>query len=157
MPTAKALESWTAWDSLDDASRRDVVSETAETLGPGYQPTRLVGARKMGCVEHVPTGYEFLLIPGGSFSMGITEAEEERILDVVRTLGGFPDAPEDERAAWEKRLTREVRSIATAARPVHDVSVAPFLCGRRHLGETSLAPAWRALCEAEWECVARGR
>jgi len=87
--------------------------------------------------------------------MGITEAEEERILDVMRTLGGFPDAPEDERNAREKSLKREVLAIATAARPVHDVSVAPFLCGRRHLGETSLAPAWRALCEAEWEYVAR--
>jgi formylglycine-generating enzyme required for sulfatase activity len=155
MPTPQALSSWSAWDTLDDASRRKVVSETAKALGPGYKPTKLVGERKMGCVKHVPTGYEFLLMPGGSFSMGITEAEEERILDVLRTLGGFPDAPKDERGAWEKRLKREVRSIATAARPVHDVSVAPFLCGRRHLGETSLAPAWRALCEAEWEYVAR--
>ena len=155
MPTPQALSSWTAWATLEDAHRRDVMREVAQALGSDYEPASLVGTRGVGSVRHVPSGVEFLLVPGGSYSMGITEAEEERILDVLRTLGGFPDAPADERAGWEKTLTREVRSVAKAARPVHEVLVAPFLCGRRHLGETSPDPAWRALCEAEWEYVAR--
>jgi formylglycine-generating enzyme required for sulfatase activity len=155
MQAPHALTSWPTWDALNDATRREVMHETAQALGSEFQPASLVGIRKMGSIKHVPSGYEFLLMPGGSFSMGMTEAEEDRILEVVRTLGGFSDAPEDERVTWEKTLRREIGSIAMAARPVHEVSVAPFLCGRRHLGETRVEPAWRALCEAEWEYVAR--
>lgn len=150
-----ALSSWASWNALPRAARLALTRDVARSLGPDYAPADLVGARETGCVRHVPSGYEFLLVPGGSFSMGISDDEEGRILDVLRTLGGFASAPADERAGWDATLRREVRAIAEAARPVRDVVVAPFLCGRRHRGDVALAPAWRALCEAEWEYVAR--
>ena len=46
----QALTSWTAWDTLNDATRRDVTREIVQALGPGYEPEGLVGERKMGCV-----------------------------------------------------------------------------------------------------------
>ena len=64
--------------------------EIAQALCVDYETAGLVGTRKMGCVNHVPTGYEFLLMPGGSFAMGITEAEEDRILAPLRPRSGAP-------------------------------------------------------------------
>lgn len=132
-----------------------VVGEVVAALGADYEAAGLAGARRLGSVRHVPTAYEFLIVPGGSFAMGIREEEEQAILAVLFTLGGFPNAANDERTGWEATLRREVHAIAKTARPVHEVRVPAFLCGRRHMGDVPLHADWRPLCEAEWEYVAR--
>lgn len=151
-----ALGDFSRWDALDDGARRAVVARVQQALGADYAALdALVGQRRLGGVRHLATGYELVLVPGGRFDMGISEAEERELLEVLQQQGGFPEASGDEREGWARTLEREVAGIARAARPVRSVTVAPFLCGRRHLGALPLVPGWRHLCEAEWEYVAR--
>lgn len=149
------LGSFDAWAAATAEARAAVVAQVAAALGSDYEPAGEVGARGLGCVRHVATGYELVLIPGGAFTMGITDDEERAILATLEQLGGFPEASDDERDGWAQVLASEVAGIARAARPTRAVEVAPFLCGRRHLGELTPAASWRPLCEAEWEYVAR--
>lgn len=149
-----ALASWSAWDALSDDARRAVTADLATALGDDWEAAGLAGARRLGVLRHRPDGEEFVMVPGGSFVMGLSDDEEARIVGVLRALPGFADVSDDERAGVEATLRREVRAIADCARPLRTVRVAPFLCGRRHRA-APLLPAWRALAEAEWEYVAR--
>lgn len=103
-------------------------------------------------VRHA-SGVDLVLVPGGSFDMGMSETEAKVFVASARTEEGRAIA----------------RDIVRAARPRHRVRVAPFLCARDPLskgGELLLVSAadaariakargLRLLSESEWEWVAR--
>lgn len=125
----------------------------SRALGPEFTPARsAAGTLGLPMVRHA-SGVEFVLIPGGTFEMGLSTTEERALLAAMRTPDG--------RAA--------AKELARAARPRHQVRVAPFLCARAPLvedGSVALVSAaeaarmvkrakLRLLSEAEWEYVAR--
>ncbi len=118
-------------------------------------------------VCHDPTGLEFVVVPGGSFVMGMREDEEESFRE--RVFGGDVERYNAVVAKWH----------LPQMRPPRRVQVPSFLCARDLLKPSMAAglahtviddemlftpgqvPAvlmrfgWRLLSEAEWEWVAR--
>ena len=84
----------------------------------------LVGSKQMVAVEHVPTGASFVVVPGGSFDMGLRDDDAE---EVTECLGST--------AAVERMLM----SIEAMATPVHRVTVPPFLLAISHLTSAQVA------------------
>jgi hypothetical protein len=126
---------------------------------------------------HRATGQEFVLVPAGSFVMGMTAAE---LVDALRKIGFDPDIK-----WWRDQHQKHYES----ANPAHSVAVQAFLCGRspllgrtissaglswsthqtaEHLGPLVAAAVtasdahkvvqdlgWSLITEAQWEYVAR--
>lgn len=152
--------------ALSREDRLAIGDRIATELGRSFRAgAELVGIAGHITVKHVPSGVELVVFPGGSFEMGLTEA------DVAMFGRYFPCGPQDKWAGW---LERE----AAEARPVRTVRVSPFAFGRNVLtlgqlaklgrprdeGDTVAARGAAALVrgfgfrlpsEAEWEYVAR--
>jgi len=172
------IEKIIAWETQSPADRRAIVATVATALGNGFLPEPdLLGRAGLGAVRHQDTNIVFLLIPGGEFDMGLSNAEEAEL--ITRISGS---ASPDER----QRVESELSVHLAALRPVHRVHVRPFLCAREHLSSALVlekltlsyaddladfgdaatlraadAPAaartfgFRLLSDAEWEYVAR--
>ena len=147
MTLPAALGSWAAWNASSDDERAAVMRVILAELGDEYEDAGLVGTRRMGAVRHRATAYELVIVPGGSFTMGISDDEEHAILDMLAAL---PSVSAEEVPVFR----REVAAIAKVARPCRAVTIEPFLCGRRHR-HVPAPSTWRIVTEAEWEYVAR--
>lgn len=103
------------WRALRPEGRRHVVEQVVAALGSDFSAVGVtVGLEHLPVVLHEPSRTRFVVVPGGTFAMGLSENEE-------RALEGF--------------LSRERREVAPA-RPVHEVSIRPFL-----LSQAPLLPA----------------
>ena len=112
-------------------------------------------------VRHLPTGVDLRAVFGGRFAMGMSPEEEAELAAALARLGQDADDRDE--------LLGSARRIAHRARPVHPVTVAPFLAASEPIAAARLAadgsPAavekrlaaltWRLLTEAEWEYLAR--
>ncbi len=106
--------------SLSDDDRFVLADQIAWKLGPDWEAVgTLGGADRMPAVCHTPTRMEFVIIPGGTFDMGMTPEEEAAAVTVI---GGDVS-----------RNAAIVTWYATAARPVRQVDVRPFLMAREHV------------------------
>jgi len=96
------------------AERLALAPSLAELVGPSFRPcAELIGAKGMVAVDHVATDLRFIFVPGGRFSMGLTE----RDLEVVEACTDY------ESGVVQARLMEFEETCA----PVHEVAVAPFL------------------------------
>jgi len=106
--------------ALPEEDRFILADQIAWKLGPEWEAYHtLCGEARLPVVHHLRTRMLFAVIPGGSYFMGMTEEEE---LAAINIIGGdrLRTAP---MVAW----------YAAAARPVHRVTVRPFLCAIRHV------------------------
>lgn len=92
------LQDISKWDSATHQTRVDIAKEVAKKLGPdfmyvGFQ-THEAGGKKheMMSVEHQPTLMVFQLIPGGTFVLGTTDAEQQ-ICDQNGWNGDISETP----------------------------------------------------------------
>ncbi len=108
------------WDFLDweDASaerRAEIVDRVCAALGHDWSLARshTYGGFPVATLRHAPTGVRFNLLPGGTFRMGLSDPEERAL-----------------RAACVSGEERAFLDDLATMRPAHEVTVAPFLCGR---------------------------
>lgn len=170
----REIESLDAWAKTSEEDRRRVAETLASALGDEYRASaRLCGRAKLAAVFHVPTSTELVIVPGGTFTMGL------RADEVARMVG----------RTWQEGADT-VRWIEGAAKanPPHEVTVRPFLCacapvlakqaealvgeapwpvgaddsdaaavrfGRAHAARVLDASPFRLLTADEWEYVAR--
>jgi len=74
------------------------VDAVARTLGPDFEVrSDTFGAAGLSAVTHLPTGIVLLLVPGGSFEMGLSARDEQAIASLryvrrrpLRVLELFP-------------------------------------------------------------------
>jgi hypothetical protein len=131
----------------------------AAALGEAFVPLdRTAGRAALAIVRHVPSQIDFVLVPGGTFRMGI---DRSQLQEIARVSGDLSCTHLDE---------------ARASTPVRTVRVAPFLYARSPLSERQAAQGvnfdpvlltareaarvvarlgFRLPSEAEWEFVAR--
>jgi hypothetical protein len=100
----------------------------AEVFGPAWGvPAQQLQPGRLAFVHH-RTGLNFVLVPGGSLTMGLIEGEAA-LIDLF--LG--------------RLAARPLADIRAASTPPCEVQVAPFLCGERLLTKADvmrLAPAF---------------
>jgi hypothetical protein len=113
-----------------DASRREQLARAVEdVLLPDFE---YLGLRsyagtdlEIAVYRHLATDQRFSLIPGGSFEMGMSPEEEQAIVDAR------PDVVDDE-DNFIQEFDLLLSEMATM-RPLHDVTLEPFLLAQRVL------------------------
>jgi formylglycine-generating enzyme required for sulfatase activity len=120
-PSQAALEDFSAFAKLGPAERKALAESIATELGPDFRAgDALVGEAALATVVHLPSSLELVLIPGGVFEMGFTEADQ-KAFDRF-----FPAA---EHPGLQKALKRTVPLMT----PSRHVRVRPFALARRPL------------------------
>ncbi|MEJ7732724.1 MAG: hypothetical protein WKG00_26425 [Polyangiaceae bacterium] len=117
-PTALAsLASLASWQRASASARSAAVRALLVGLGSGFAARPgTAGSHALPVIEHQPTSIQLVAVPGGAFRMGLRADELAAVLRMV--------SPES---------AAELRAVASIARPVHRVRVAPFLCARAPL------------------------
>ncbi len=113
------LVSHDATASLTAAKKKSLLAAVTKELGKDWKAEPLDDALGLPLL-HVPTKLRFRLIPGGSFTMGLTAEDIEQC---EQYAGDYPD----EIVALKKRAT-----------PLRQVSVAPFLITEQPLDHKTL-------------------
>ncbi len=113
------LVSHDAIASLTAAKKKSLLAAVTKELGKEWKAEPLDDALGLPLL-HVPTKLRFRLIPGGSFTMGLTAEDIEQC---EQYAGDYPD----EIVALKKRAT-----------PLRQVSVAPFLITEQPLDHLTL-------------------
>jgi formylglycine-generating enzyme required for sulfatase activity len=165
------LASLKVWSKLEASQKTKTARSLAKSLGEGFTFVDFVGAHGLMRFQHTALKLHFIAIPGGKYSMGLTDDEKKELTRLAKKH-------DNEEAKFF------ARDIAETARPVHEVKLPPFLCaqapitgaqgkkftksaellGGRHniywygakvvLNLTTQSDT-RLLTEAEWEYVAR--
>ena len=148
----KALATLQTFRKLTPAARRTLAGDAAKLFGKQFRAAKqLVGSEKLAAVVHVPSGVEFVLIPGGRFQMGFTRE------DAAAVDKQFP-------VRDHKSLRSALKKTEPQMTPPREVDVAPFALARipqedvvnRAEAEKALTQwGFRFPSEAEWEYVAR--
>lgn len=111
------LVSVEAFRRTNDAARVRLTDQLAESLGDPYAPLReRFGELGLVGVEHAESGTRFVAIPGGTFQMGFSDADEAALDRFVH-----PGDP------MRQDL---VEAMRRHGRPVHSVRVPAFLCAK---------------------------
>ncbi|AUX43638.1 uncharacterized protein SOCE26_050900 [Sorangium cellulosum] len=92
--------------------------ELCKHLGPDWSPGTPTLAEDSLPLRHLPTGLDFVAVPGGEFEMGLTEED-------LRAASYFAD--------WTVYLAEDADSLRKDLGPPRRVRVAPFLVARRLL------------------------
>jgi len=114
MSDLSPLVSHDAIASLTPAKKKSLLAAVAKELGKEWKAEPVDDALGLPLL-HVPTKLRFRLIPGGSFTMGLTADDVEQC---EKYVGGYPD---------------EIAELKKWARPLRQVEVAPFLCTEQPL------------------------
>ena len=133
------------WSALSRGQRALVRDSLAKTLR--FAAGDLVGPHELAEVIH-PSGIRFVAIPGGTYEMGMRDADLKRVAHLQPPPG-----------------------LTDSTLPVHFVTIKPFLCARSPLRDANGAlrfmdegeatevlggfEGFRVMSEAEWEYVAR--
>jgi formylglycine-generating enzyme required for sulfatase activity len=145
------------WRDAPDARRAAIVDAVIAALDgalePAYTRTYGAGARAfaVATLRDRTHGVLYNLVPGGTFAMGLSDAELTALGRIApsRTGGGAgtvelarPDGT-TERTSFppndESEFIHGFAAAASTMRPVHPVAVAPFLCARFPLLATQAA------------------
>jgi formylglycine-generating enzyme required for sulfatase activity len=111
---AAALRSFEDYRRLSPDAKRELACAVAGALGAAFEPLdKLIGRHRLAAVRHQETRIVFVAVPGGSFDMGLTEADLEAAAEHVD---------------WTAGVRRFVEQLERRCRPVHRVTVRPFLC-----------------------------
>lgn len=176
------VDSASAWPEFSSLAtwkkvrKRAAVAEAlASALGNPWKVGEPSTPHKLPRVRASKLGLSFVVVPGGSFDMGLSVAEQKALAARAKRLG--PEALE------------HVRDLVARSRPVRTVVVDPFLCAEtpllgKHAAKLSEAESMveesdaanahrvlrlqsgaaasvvnktglRLLAEAEWEWIAR--
>ncbi|MDC3957340.1 formylglycine-generating enzyme family protein [Polyangium jinanense] len=174
-PRFAPLASREGLDALQPDARLALASEIARALGPTFAPvSQLIGAAGLPSLLHGPTKMQFVAVPGGTFVMGLSEAEIDEIAALYAPLGRADEARALVR--WSTQPPRRVRvqPFLCALEPVTDrlaharladmypdedegyvPSDAPVPFAPRLAAELRGVLGFRLLSEAEWEWIAR--
>ena len=179
---AAKVESASAWPEFSSLAtwkkvrKRAAVTEAlASALGKEWKVGEPSTPHKLPRVRVPKLGLSFVVVPGGSFDMGLAVAEQKELAARAKRLG--PEA------------VAHVRDLVARSRPLRTVVVEPFLCAEtpllsKHTAKLSEAESTaeegdaanahrvlrlqsgaaasviskaclRLLAEAEWEWIAR--
>lgn len=165
------LASLKVWSKLEASQKSKVAKSLAKSLGEAFTFVDFVGAHELMRFQHTALKLHFIAIPGGKYSMGLSDDEKKELTRLAKKHG-------NEEAKFF------ARDIAETARPVHSVKLPPFLCaqapitgaqGKKFTKSAELLGSnhniyWygakvvlklteqsdtRLLTEAEWEYIAR--
>lgn len=121
-----AIQDVSAFGRLGMDARKDLGRRIAERLGDGWRAGEPAEGLDGLPLHHAATGLPFVVVPGGSFEMGLTATDLAELRAYLRASGA-PD--------WESDydyLDRQSENL----RPPHQVRVHPFVVARaRLLGE----------------------
>lgn len=108
------LQNVAVFAKLTAAKRKALAAELAAHLGEGWSVEKGDGV----LLRHAPTDLVFVAVPGGTFAMGLTEAD---VAAIRRDLAKLPD------------LDDAIARLRRSALPERSVEVAPFLASRAPL------------------------
>lgn len=118
--TKQALQDVTEFARLGIEERRGLGRSLAAALGDGWSAEEPAADLDALPLVHQPTGLAFVVVPGGSFTMGLTDDG----LAALRAAMGD---------AWDDDIAASLERDAARLRPVRRVHVKPFLVARGYL------------------------
>lgn len=163
-----ALTTLATWTAQDTATQHQTAQILAHALGPRYHFLDFVGPHHLARLQDEQLNLPFLAIPGGSFTMGLADAEKRALTRLIKK--------------WSEEARLHARDLSELSRPAHAVTLPPFLCAQTPLTPAQTLPqgtplsngaytlslydapaalaltrqsGTRLLTEAEWEYLAR--
>jgi len=118
--------------------RAQAASSVVEALEGAFEPLAL----ERMLLRHSSTGLPFVIVPGGTFSMGLTER------DIAEVHSNFEIA--SPLCEWLERAVR-------CASPTRTVEVAPFLCAAAPLATDDVARLTSTASEGDTFCHEQAR
>jgi formylglycine-generating enzyme required for sulfatase activity len=119
----------TQWFAATTARREQLARAVAERAGADFEYEGLHSYAgtdlEVAVLRHRPTDLRFSLVPGGRFEMGMSPEEEQAIVDAR------PD-DEDDEDDFNQEFDLLLSEMGTM-RPLHTVTVPPFLIAQRVL------------------------
>jgi formylglycine-generating enzyme required for sulfatase activity len=161
------FSSLAAWQALTPQQQASTAESLGRACGPGCQVLPPAGAFGLPRLFDSQTGLIFVVVAGGHFDMGLSEAEQQELKKLTR--------------GWSAEARAHRRDLEVIARPLHRVELPAFLCSQSPIlaaqaaafmeniesaGQVCLFTpgvaagfasqmAARLLSEAEWEYLAR--
>ena len=117
------LASLKVWSKLEVAQKTKTAKLLAKSLGENFAFTDLVGEHQLMRFKHTALKLHFIAIPGGKYSMGLSDDEKKELTRLAKKHG-------NEEAKFF------ARDIAETARPMHEVKLPPFLCAQAPITNT---------------------
>lgn len=175
-PRFAPLSTGVALADLSPSARLALAATIASALGPAFSSGEtLAGSLGLPIVLHRPTGIFFVALPGGTFVMGMSEAEIDEVAALYAPFGRADEARELVRWSTQPPRRVEVLPFLCALTPVTDrlahariadllhhgdeegyvPSDEPRAFSPRIAAELRGALGFRLLAEAEWEWIAR--
>lgn len=111
------LASLKVWSKLGTSQKNKIARLLAKSLGEEFAFVDLAGAHELMRFQHTALKLRFIAIPGGKFSMGLSDEEKKELTRLAKKHG-------NEEAKFF------ARDIAETARPAHTVKLPPFLCAQ---------------------------
>lgn len=109
-----AVASMNTFEALTPSDRRSAKRILRRVLGEAFEVKRReYGHSRLFCVMHRQWRQRFLVVPGGTFEMGLSENDLEQAVRLID---------------WTRLVARAVDDAKKAARPLRTVRIAPFLC-----------------------------
>lgn len=129
-----------AFEHAGAAARGRLASLVLERLGPGWSDARSSEDAEI-VLAHQASGLPFVVVPGGDFTMGLTDEDVERASELVDWLSG---------------PSEYVEHLGASALPPHTVTVKPFLCARTIPRVNGAEPAYFTRDEARTRAAELG-
>jgi formylglycine-generating enzyme required for sulfatase activity len=124
------------WLAASAKRRRAIAERVARALGEDFTLEALEARKqRYASLLHAASGVRFVLVPGGTFVMGLSPGEEKVLRAAAKAWRGTE--------GFDEQIGTLVDSLDDM-RPAHRVRIAPLLVSEAPLG----APAVAALCAA---------